>query len=659
MTELGRRWQKGVVGLLLGVAVLIVFWPALTCGFVDFDDQDYITQNRDVCGGLNWRSLKWAFTTEQATYWHPVTWISHLLDCQLYGLEPAGHHLTNVLLHAANAVLLFLLLRHLTGALWPSAFVAAIFALHPLRVESVVWISERKDVLSTFFWMLAVGAYVRYAEHLKAQKSDFKFYYLLALVFYALGLMAKQMLVTLPFVLLLLDYWPMGRLELGPKFSWRLVVEKLPFFALSMAASLVIFLVQNHLGAVKSLTRFPLSERLANVPDSYVRYIAKNFWPSGLSIFYAHRPLGFLEVGGALGVIGAVSLLVVWRWRAQPYLAVGWLWFLGMLVPTLGLVQSGLQSMADRFCYVASVGLWIMVAWGVRDLIGTHRLARVGAALAGGAAIVVCMVLTPMQISHWQSSGDIIKRATDLVDQQYWSCYNLGCKAMELGDYPLAIRDFQEALSTEQEIPILSDHSLAYNNLGYAFLHEGQIASAVTNFQIALMIRPFYAEAYFNLGRAFLLKNQPKAAVDYFQKALTLKPGVAATHCQLANTLVLLDRNAEAIAEYSQALRLAPGDDEAANNLASLLATCPERALRDGARAVALARQASEHNHDQNPVILGTLAAAYAETGDLVAAIATTQRARQLALAQHNQAYVGVLESQLRQYQVGAGGSNR
>ena len=515
-------------------------------------------------------------------------------------------------------VLLFLLLRHLTGALWPSAFVAAMFALHPLRVESVVWISERKDVLSTFFWMLAVGAYVRYADHLKSQKSNFKLFYVLALVFYALGLICpKQMLVTLPFVLVLLDYWPLGRLELGPNFSWRLVAEKIPFFALSIGASLVIFLVQNQVGAVKSLTRFPLSARLANVPFAYTRYIGKNFWPSGLSIFYAHRPLGLLEVGGALCLLGVISALVVRRWRAQPYLAVGWLWFLGVLVPTLGLVQSGLQSMADRFCYVPSVGLWIMVAWGVRDLIGAHPLARVGAALAGGLAIIACTVLTPLQISHWQNAGEIIKRATRRkLDQDYWRCYNLGCKAVEQGDYPLAIRDFQEALSTEQETPLLSDHSLAYNNLGYALLHEGQIAGAVTNFQVAIMINPLFAEAYFNLGNAFLIHNQPKEAVNYLQKSLALKPGVAETHCKLANAWVLLDRQAEAIPEYAQALRLAPGADEAANNLAWLLATCPDRSLRDGARAIALARQASQHSHDQNPVILGTLAAAYAETGN-------------------------------------------
>ena len=658
MTDFGSRWQKWIVCLLLGVAVLCVFWPALTCGFVNYDDPDYIYQNPDVRGGLNWQSLKWAFTTERAAYWHPLTWMSHLCDCQLYGLEPAGHHLTSLLLHAANSVLLFLLLRRLTGAPCASAFVAAIFALHPLRVESVVWLSERKDVLSTFFWMLTVGAYVRYADHLKSQISSFKLYYALALVFFALGLMAKQMLVTLPFVLLLLDYWPLGRLELGPNFSWRLVIEKIPFFALSIGGSIVIFLVQNRMGAVKSMTMFPFSERLANVPFSYMRYIGKNFWPSGLSLFYAHRPLGLLEVGGALCLLGAISALVAWRWRAQPYLAVGWLWFLGMLVPTIGLVQVGLQAMADRFSYVPSVGLWIMVAWGMRDLTRTHPLARVPAALAAGLAIIACVGLTRMQIQHWQNSEDIIMRAIDVNDQKYWMCFNTGCKAIGQGDYPQAIREFQKALSTEKETPFLSDHSRAYNDLGYAYLHQGEIANAVTNFQIAILIRPGYAEAYYNLARAFLINNQPREALNYFQRAVELDPGVAEPHCKLANTLALLDRHGEAIAEYSKALRILPGMDEAANNLAWLLATCPDRSLRDGPRAIALARQASQRNHDQNPVILGTLAAAYAEAGKLPEALATAQRAHQLALAQNNRAYAGVLESQLRQYQDGSGGSH-
>jgi tetratricopeptide (TPR) repeat protein len=329
-----------------------------------------------------------------------------------------------------------------------------------------------------------------------------------------------------------------------------------------------------------------------------------------------------------------------------------------MLVPTIGLVQVGLQAMADRFSYLPSVGLWIMVAWGVRDLAASHGLARVAAAPAGVAAVIACMVLTPMQINYWRSSEALFKRATDVTDQQYWACYNLGCQAMGQGNFPLAIRDFQLALSTEQEIPFLTDHSRAYNNLGFAFLHEGQIANAVTNFQIAIMIQPRYAEAHYNLGRAFLNDNQPKLALDYLRRAADLDPSVAETHCKLANTLVLLGRNSEAIAEYSQALRLLPGLDEAANNLAWLLATCPDRSLRDGARAVALGRQASQHSHEQDPVILGTLAAAYAETGHFPEAVATVQRARQLALAQNNPAYAKVLESQLHQYQGGNGGSH-
>jgi protein O-mannosyl-transferase len=341
MTDSASRWQKWVICLLLGVAVLAAFWPALRCGFVIYDDLEYVTSNQEVQQGLTWAGLKWALTTGHAANWHPVTWLSHMADCQLYGLKPAGHHLTSLLLHAANAVLLFLLLDNLTGALWPSAWVAAIFALHPLRVESVVWVAERKDVLSTFFWMLTVGAYVRYADHLKSQISNFKFFYALSLVFFALGLMSKPMLVTLPFVLLLLDYWPLGRLEFGPKFSWRLIVEKVPFLFLAAADSVATFLVQNHYGSVAPLSRYPLSVRLANVPVAYVSYLSKNFWPAGLAVFYPHRVLGALEVGGSICLLGAVSVLVVLRGRLQPYLAVGWFWFLGMLLPTTGLVQVG------------------------------------------------------------------------------------------------------------------------------------------------------------------------------------------------------------------------------------------------------------------------------------------------------------------------------
>ena len=657
MTDSGSRGQKWAICLLLVVAVLAVFGPALRCGFVSYDDPDYVSSNPEVQHGLNWQSIQWGLTTTHADNWHPLTWVSHILDYRLYGAKPAGHHLTSLLLHAANSVLLFLLLNRLTGALWASAFVAAVFALHPLRVESVVWVAERKDVLSTFFWMLTVGAYCRYAAAFKVQGSKFKVFYGLSLVLFALGLMAKPMLVTLPFVLLLLDYWPLGRWEMGAPFSWGLIAEKIPFFLLAAGDSVATFLVQNHLGAVESLRSFPLSVRLANVPVAYARYIGKNIWPAGLTIFYPSRPVGWLEAGGALWLLVAASALVLWHGRTQPYLAVGWFWFLGMLVPTIGLVQVGNQAMADRYSYLPCVGLWIMVAWGARDWIGHRPLPRAMATLAAGMAVMACIVLTPLQIRYWQNSGALFQRAADATDDNELAYYNLGCYDRDQGDYPQAIVNFKKALSTESDSALGFSPSLAYNNLGYAYLHEGDITNAVANCDKALALQPRYPEAYFNLGRAFLANHQPDVAVDCFQRALGLDSSAAEIHCQLANALVQVGQPAAAMAEYSRTLQLRPGLDEAANNLASLLATCSDRSLRDGARAIALARQASEHSHGQNPAILATLAAAYAESGKLSEAVATAQEAQRLALAQNNTALAGVLESQVRQYQQGRGGA--
>jgi protein O-mannosyl-transferase len=659
MTETGRQWQKWVVCLLLCAAVLVAFWPALRCNFVYFDDQDYIVFNKDIQHGINWQSIKWALTTSHSANWHPLTWISHMLDCQIYGLEPPGHHMTNLLLHMGNAVMLFLLLNGLTGAFWRSAFVAAIFAIHPLRVESVVWISERKDVLSTFFWILTVSAYVRYTEEFKVQSSKFKVFYALALVMFSCALMAKPMVVTLPFILLLLDYWPLGRLDLRPGFSWRLVLEKIPFLILAAADSVTTFMIQSHFGVVSSLTRFPLSLRLANVPVAYVKYISKNFCPTGLAVFYPHHPLGILQVAGSIFALIAVSAVVVRLLRARPYLAVGWFWFLGMLVPAIGLVQVSTQAMADRYSYLPSVGLWIMVTWSLADWIGDRRVPRMGVALAAGIAIVICMIWTPIQTRYWKGTRTLFLRAASVTDQNYLAYYNLGCYARDEGQYAQAILDFKKALSAEADNAPWANHARAYNNLGFAYLHEGQIASAVTNFERALFLEPQYPEAYFNLGRAFQANNQPDVAVDCFQRALALNPEVAEIHYKLANALLQLGRPADAISQFSQALKLDPGMDDAANNLAFLLATCSNRSLRNGAQAEALARQASEHSHNQNPVILGTLAAAYAEEGKFPEAAATAQRARQLALAQNNRALADILESQWRRYQNASGGSSQ
>ncbi|HEY3853590.1 MAG TPA: tetratricopeptide repeat protein [Verrucomicrobiae bacterium] len=658
MTEPGSQRQRWIVCILLALVTMALFLPATRYGFIRYDDQDYVTENKDVQQGLNLHSIGWALTTDHASNWHPVTWLSHMVDCQLYGLQPAGHHLTNLLIHTANAVLLLLLLWRLTGALWPSAFVAAMFALHPLHVESVAWIAERKDVLSTFFWMLTALAYVGYAERVKAEKPNRQIFYILALVFFALGLMAKPMLVTLPFVLLLLDYWPLGRLEFGPAFRWRLVMEKIPFLMLAAAESVVTFLIQRRFGAVQSLGSYPLLSRLANVPVAYVRYIEKNFWPVNLAVHYPHRPLGTMEVLGAIVVLAGVSIVVVQRLKAQPYLAVGWCWFLGMLVPTIGLVQVGNQAMADRYSYLSTVGLWIMVTWAVRDCVDSGKLPRPLAALAEGLTILACIVLTSMQLPYWRNTHTLFAHADEATGGSYVACYNLGCDAMAEKNYPEAIDFFTKALTAEPDSAGWADHAPDYNNMGYVYLQVGDITKAVANFEKALKLRPNYGEAYYNLGCAFLDNKQPAEAIDCLQRALAIDLSVAAIHYKLANALAQTNQYAKAILEYRQALKLRPDWDEPANNLAWLLATCPDRALRNGAEAVTIAKQASERSQNRSPIILGTLAAAYAESGKRAEAVPIAEQARRIALEQNNKALAEMLEAQLRQYQNKTGASN-
>jgi len=576
MTERGSRRQTWAVCLLLTAAVLAVYGPALHCGFIEFDDTDYVTHNGHIQHGLNWAAIQWAFTTDHCANWHPLTWLSHLVDFQLYGLNPAGHHATSVLFHLANSLLLFLLLRRLTGAVWRSAFVAGVFALHPLRLESVVWVSERKDVLSTFFGFLAVWAYVRYVEEFKVRSSfakatedkgsKFKLFYAAALVLFALGLMAKPMLVTLPFVLLLLDYWPLDRFRLG----WRLVLEKVPFFLLALGSSVVTFLVQHHEGAMATLARFSVGTRLANVPVAYVRYLFKNAWPSNLALFYPHERWGALEVAGAVGLLGAITGWVVWRRRAQPYLAVGWFWFLGMLFPTIGLVQVGEISMADRYSYLPSVGLWIMVAWGLNEWAGSNWILRRGAAGAGGLALLALAASASAQIRYWHDTAAIFSHVLEVTGENYIAYYNMGCAVMESGDYPKAIECFEGALSAENAGAFWMDPAQAHNNLGYALLHEGRIAQAVAHFEKALVTKPAFPEAYYNLGRAFVANHQPEVALDCFQRAMALNPNVPEIHYTLAETFRQLGRRAEAIEQYRRALELRPGWSDAASQLAAL-----------------------------------------------------------------------------------------
>ena len=580
MTDSAPRWRMAA---LVAGAVLAVFWPALHCSFVGLDDPDYVVENANVQHGFSWGFIKWAFTTGHAANWHPLTWISHALDVSMYGPNPSGHHLTSLLLHTASSVLLFLLLNRMTGAFWRSAWVTAIFALHPLRVESVVWIAERKDVLSTFFWMLTVWAFVRYVEEFKLQSSKFKVFYGLALALYACALMSKAMVVTLPFVLLLLDFWPLSRWELGSRFSWRIIAEKIPFLLLAISASITTFLVQTRAGVVAPLAKISLGDRLGNAAVAYTRYLDKIFWPSGLAVFYGREVWNFYQVTGAVLLLGLITFYVLWRMRTQPYLAVGWFWFLGMLVPVIGLVAQGQQSLADRFTYVPSIGISIMLAWGISHLAAHRPVLREASILAAMLAVVTCAMLTPHQISFWKSLATLYARAADVSDQDAQTCFNAGFSALQQGDFPRAARCFERALEVADKKTSNSFLAQTKNNLGCALLEEGQVPNAISNFESALVLQPAFPQAYFNMGRSFLTNQQPHEAVDCFQHALAI---------------------------------------------------------------------------DRNPVVLGALAAAYAQEGKFSEAAGAAQQARQLALNQNNHALADIMESRWRQYQKAGGGSS-
>ncbi len=600
MTLTPTRRQKCLVSVLLGAAVLAVFWPALRDGFVNFDDYDYVTQNWHVQHGLTWESVRWAFTTDAASNWHPLTWLSHILDGQIYGLQPMGHHLTSLMLHAANAVLLFLLLNRLTGALWRSALVAVMFALHPLRVESVAWISERKDLLSAFFWMLAVGAYLRYVNPPSPRLRRTGIFYGLSLLFFALGLMSKPMVVTLPFVLLLLDYWPLRRLEPGPNFAWRPVLEKIPFFVLAAGSSLVTFLVQERTGAVASLARFPVSVRLANIPIAYTRYLTKNFWPADLAAFYPYTGWRTSEIIGAVVLLAGVTALALWRARSEPWLAVGWFWFAGMLIPTIGVVQVGAQSMADRYSYLPCIGLWIMTVWGLYDLASRRPLLRQALTAVAAVAAVLFALLAWRQTAVYKDSGTLWRATLRhypnclpalnnlskwLVEHEQWDEAVAYCRAAlavlpsdpeahdELSGILLHQGKVDEAIAEALRSINAQPHSEGNRQtLARAYLKKGDFAAAAASCREAIHIKPSAAEAWCNLGYALLQMGQVADATAAYQRSLELNPDAALTHNDLGNILLHQRRMDEAMEQFQRAVQLSPTFAEAHYNLAGILA---------------------------------------------------------------------------------------
>ncbi len=545
------------IALALAVVTLAVFCPVTSFQFVRLDDPDFISLNPLVQAGLTSGGWKWAWHSEVVGNWHPVTVLSLMLDCQLCGVKPWWPHLVNVLLHAANTVLLFGLLQRMTGALWRSAVVAALFALHPLHVESVAWVSERKDVLSTLFWFLTIWAYVRCAEKWRVASGQRPVFYGLSLLFFALGLMSKPMLVTVPFALLLLDYWPLGRMKAGASL-WRLAVEKIPFFAMSAALCVVTFGVQKRSGGMVSLQDFPLVSRLGNALVSYVRYIEMMFWPRHLAGFYPR--LGqwpWWEVMLAALLLLSVSGLVLAQARRRPYLAAGWFWYLGTLAPVIGLVQAGIQSMADRYTYIPLIGLFIMLAWGGWELACAWGLARF-APTATAAALAACAALTAHQEFYWKDTETLYKRMLEVTPNNCATHNNLGSYYLEVNRTNEALSNYLEAI---REKP---DFAEAHNNLGFFYLKEERTNEAISNLTAAIQEKPNFAEAHNNLGSVFLRQKHYDEAVEQFRTAVRLHPDFL-SYVNLANALAGAastrddaSASAEAARSFEQALQLNP-----------------------------------------------------------------------------------------------------
>jgi len=622
------KYRTPLICLALAVATFIAFEQVRNYDFVSYDDDPYITDNPNVNKGLSLKSVIWAFKSGHMSNWHPVTWLSHMLDCQLFGVNPGRHHLVNVLFHIANTLLLFGILKNMTGTLWRSAFVAAAFAVHPLHVESVAWIAERKDVLSTLFWMLTILAYYYYAKRSGIAR------YLLVVILFALGLMAKPMLVTLPFVLLLLDYWPLNRLQLrvqnGAKISipYHLIIEKVPLFILAAGSSVITFLVQQKGGSVAQIENVPLKLRTCNALVSYVGYICKMIYPRGLAVLYPLRPHGavlWLSIVSFI-ILAVVSVCVLFAFRKRRYLIVGWLWYLGTLIPVIGLVQVGMQAMADRYSYLPLIGIFIMIAWGIHELLAKWRYRKVIPAVLAGIVLIGFLLCTRIQVRHWQNSLTLYKHALAVTENNYVIHCNYGSYLNEGGRHEEAIEHCQKALQLKP------DYADAHNNFGVMMIQNGKLEDAIEHFQKALQLKPDYADAHNNLGNALGSLGKHEQAIEHFQQVLKLKPDYADAHYNLAVVLLRQNKVAEGIAYWKEALRLKPDWSQSHNDLAWFLVTVKDKNLREPAEAIRHAKRACELTQYSNPHFLDTLSVACAVAGDFQMAIEIADKALQLAV---------------------------
>jgi tetratricopeptide (TPR) repeat protein len=635
--------------LVLGTAAL--YFQATGFKFADSDDRDYVVENYRINSGWSLSGMAWSFQAGYAANWHPLTWMSHMLDCQLYGLNPGGHHATNIVLHILNAVLVFLILQRMTGAPWRSGMVAALFAWHPMHVESIAWIAERKDVLSTFLWLLTLGAYGLYVENRQAQRPDFKFYYLAALLLYALALMSKPMVVTLPCLMLLLDWWPLrrwpgsgGKETAQSALAWlRLAMEKIPFFLLSACCCALTVIAQRRGGAIQTMGTVPLHFRMYNTVMSYWRYIGKLLVPRNMAALYPigwdHRSILLYAV--AIFALLAVSTAAINLRYKRPYWFVGWLWYLGALVPVIGLIQVGGQNMADRYTYVPSLGLFILLIWTVSDWAKSQRHGRLVLAVAATVILGACAFLTARQLRYWKNGETLWSHAIAVTKDNYVAHEAYAEYLVENHRWDEARSECRRALDSWQGF------GAAHLWLGIILYGEGKFDEAKREITPSLKDRWDVERGEQYLGKIALEQNLPAEAEAAFQKELEFNPALPSGHCGLGQALARQGKLEAARKEFEEALHLLPDYPEALNSLAWLLASHPRAGIQDGNDAVKLATLACQLTLYQQPPELETLAAAYAAAGRFDEANATAQKAHDLALAQgHNKLASQCLEMQ-------------
>lgn len=730
-----------ILSALLAAAVLAVYAPVAHYDFIALDDADYVKNNEFINHGFSWAGIKWSFENIVAGNWHPITMLSHMADCQVFGLSSGSQHLTNMLFHVTNTLLLFWLLSALSGQakgsgarlprdgaatarepagqrsrggkqaeikvgalanagddfqsptsnLWPCALAAALFGLHPLHVESVAWISERKDVLSAFFALLTLLCYSKYVERLRLQKPGAKLFYGLAILLFALGLMSKSMLVTLPFVMLLLDFWPLQRFILSSRrtsfqtvpldlkkrrlFSGKtagtLLIEKLPFFLMAAIFSVITFLVQKHAGAVVALKYFPIQARLANAMVAYGHYLEKTFWPSSLAMLYPYQQWTPGQITISTTLFIGLSLLAIWAAPRRQYIFVGWFWFAGMLVPVIGLVQVGLQAMADHYTYLPLIGIFMALAWGLQDL--AHRVAVSDAVRKSAAAghltnsksatrnqqfrpralfasvailaVVPLAIASANQVRYWQNSETLFTHAVRATGHNTVARYILGALYDSQGKTDKAEAEFRASIEDDP------GNVKALCGLGYILWNEGKLDEARQQYQAALRIAPDSAQANFGLAEVFKKEGNFDQAMAGYYLALQYNPAIPEAHYQLAALFSAKGDAASAISQLEEAVQLAPDWPLALNNLAWMRATETNSTLRNGAEAARLARRAVSLTRKDDPSTLDTLAAAYAETGRFPDATATAKAALETASAADETNLVKEIQSRLKLYQ--------